>query len=98
MSEDVAARLRTLARDHREGRLNVSAYRKLRAPLLDSLAGEPAAQSATESGVITQPRAGNGERAAKPAFRAKQASPKRDVRPSAPKPAAPRPAPAPPST
>src|SRR6185369_6480906 len=37
MSQDVAARLAALAQDHREGRLTVSAYRSLRAPLLDML-------------------------------------------------------------
>jgi hypothetical protein len=34
---DVVARLQVLARDHREGRLSLEAYRKLRAPLLDTL-------------------------------------------------------------
>ena len=37
MSQDVAARLAALSQDHREGRLTVSAYRSLRAPLLDML-------------------------------------------------------------
>lgn len=37
MSADLAARLRALARDHHTGKLNLAVYRKLRAPLLDSL-------------------------------------------------------------
>lgn len=37
MSQDVAARLSALSQDHREGRLTTSAYRGLRAPLLDML-------------------------------------------------------------
>lgn len=37
MSADLAARLRALAQDHHAGKLNLEAYRKLRAPLLDSL-------------------------------------------------------------
>ena len=44
MSQDVAARLGALSQDHREGRLSLSAYRSLRAPLLDMLVTpEPAA-------------------------------------------------------
>lgn len=38
MSADLAARLRALARDHQTGKLSLAVYRKLRAPLLDSLA------------------------------------------------------------
>jgi hypothetical protein len=37
MSAYLADRLQALAGDHREGRLSLDAYRKLRAPLLDSL-------------------------------------------------------------
>ncbi|MEP7243450.1 MAG: SUMF1/EgtB/PvdO family nonheme iron enzyme [Gammaproteobacteria bacterium] len=37
MSQDLAERLGSLARDHREGRLSLRAYRDLRAPLLDLL-------------------------------------------------------------
>ena len=36
-SADKVARVQALARDHREGRLSLEAYRKLRAPLLDTL-------------------------------------------------------------
>jgi hypothetical protein len=36
-SADRVARLQLLARDHREGRLSLEAYRKLRASLLDTL-------------------------------------------------------------
>src|SRR4051812_45299726 len=43
MSHDVAARLAALSQDHREGRLTVSAYRSLRAPLLDRLVTAEAA-------------------------------------------------------
>jgi len=48
-SQRLVARLHTLARDHREGRLSLEAYRKLRAPLLDCLDSHHAAdfQSAT---------------------------------------------------
>lgn len=53
MSAEVAARLRSLAQDHHDGRLDLAAYRALRAPLLDSLApGGPMASAAE----ITQPR------------------------------------------
>ena len=55
MSADVAARLRMLAQDHHDGRLDLAAYRALRAPLLDSLVLNTAlVASAME---ITQPRA-----------------------------------------
>jgi len=54
MSADVAARLRMLAQDHHDGRLDLAAYRALRAPLLDSLVLNTAiVASAME---ITQPR------------------------------------------
>lgn len=53
MSADLAARLRALARDHHEGRLNLATYRKLRAPLLDSL--ELHASTIDEM-AVTQPR------------------------------------------
>jgi len=53
MSAEVAARLRTLAQDHHDGRLDLAAYRALRAPLLDSLASYTPALPAVE---ITQPR------------------------------------------
>lgn len=42
---DLVARLQVLARDHREGRLSLEAYRKLRAPLLDTLDSGYAADS-----------------------------------------------------
>ncbi|MBM0106711.1 formylglycine-generating enzyme family protein [Steroidobacter sp. S1-65] len=51
MSADLAARLRALARDHHEGRLNLPTYRKLRAPLLDSLQ-----LHAMDEMAVTQPR------------------------------------------
>ncbi len=54
MSADVAARLRTLAQDYQDGRLDLAAYRSLRAPLLDSLVSNAPAAPAME---ITQPRA-----------------------------------------
>jgi formylglycine-generating enzyme required for sulfatase activity len=54
MSADVAARLRTLAQDYQEGRIDLAAYRSLRAPLLDSLVSNAPAAQAME---ITQPRA-----------------------------------------
>ena len=41
MSADLAARLRQLAHDHHDGRLDIKAYRSLRAPLLDTLVGGP---------------------------------------------------------
>ena len=37
MSVDVAERLRSLAQDHHDGKLDLAAYRALRAPLLESL-------------------------------------------------------------
>src|SRR4051794_18929012 len=37
MSAEIADRLRTLAHEHHEGRLDLAAYRALRGPLLDSL-------------------------------------------------------------
>jgi formylglycine-generating enzyme required for sulfatase activity len=54
MSADVAARLRALTQDYHEGRLNLAAYRALRAPLLDSLVA--AVPSAADMD-ITRPRA-----------------------------------------
>lgn len=53
MSADVAARLRSLAQDHSAGKLSLDAYRKLRAPLLDSLS-LPGAGAVDEG--VTQPR------------------------------------------
>ena len=53
MSAEVAARLRSLAQDHHDGRLDLAAYRALRAPLLDSLARNGLMAAAAE---ITQPR------------------------------------------
>ncbi len=55
MSEDVAGRLRELARDHSEERLSLMAYRGLRAPLIDSLSAHRSAADDPE--VITRPRA-----------------------------------------
>ncbi len=52
MSADLAARLRSLAQDHQAGRLSLGTYRKLRAPLLDSLA----LHGAREGDEKTQPR------------------------------------------
>ncbi len=52
MGAEAADRLRALARDHAEGRLTLSAYRRLRAPVLDGLVGlavEPSPET-------TQPR------------------------------------------
>jgi len=53
MSVDVAERLRSLAQDHHDGKLDLAAYRALRAPLLDSLS----TTSAPRGPEITQPRA-----------------------------------------
>lgn len=52
MSVDVAERLRSLAQDHHDGKLDLAAYRALRAPLLDSLS----TTSAPRGPEITQPR------------------------------------------
>jgi len=54
MSADLAARLRTLAQDYQDGRLNLAAYRSLRAPLLDSLVLN--APRAVDAMAVTQPR------------------------------------------
>lgn len=50
MSTDIAERLRTLAHEHQEGRLDLTAYRALRGPLLDSLASgvTPTAMETTQ--------------------------------------------------
>lgn len=53
MSADLAARLRTLAQDHHAGKLNLETYRKLRAPLLDSLELHVHSTGEME---VTQPR------------------------------------------
>jgi formylglycine-generating enzyme required for sulfatase activity len=55
MSADVAARLRQLAHDHHDGRLDLAAYRSLRAPLLESLVLNDGVASAVLE--VTQPRA-----------------------------------------
>jgi hypothetical protein len=47
MSANVATRLRALARDHLEGKLSRDAYRKLRAPLIDTLDSSLDPQSST---------------------------------------------------
>jgi hypothetical protein len=47
MSTNVATRVRTLARDHQEGRLSRDAYRKLRAALIDALDSSVDLQSCT---------------------------------------------------
>lgn len=54
MSAEIAARLRQLAQDHHDGRLDTAAYRSLRSPLLDSLVSNVAVSTAME---VTQPRA-----------------------------------------
>ena len=54
MSNDLAARLRMLAQDHHEGRLTLPEYRKLRAPLLDSLELRPS--SPVDDDAVTRPR------------------------------------------
>jgi hypothetical protein len=41
MSEDIAARLRSLAREYSQGRLSLQAYRQVRGLLLDSLTSSP---------------------------------------------------------
>jgi hypothetical protein len=45
LSTAAGARLRVLARDHREGRLSLETYRKLRSPLLDGLGSGRATDS-----------------------------------------------------
>ncbi len=53
MSADLAARLRALAQDHHAGKLSLATYRKLRGPLLDSLALHACAM---DEMAVTQPR------------------------------------------
>ncbi len=53
MSAEIAARLRQLAQDHHDGRLDIAAYRSLRSPLLDSLVSNVTVSMALEA---TQPR------------------------------------------
>jgi formylglycine-generating enzyme required for sulfatase activity len=55
MSADVAAKLRLLAQDYQDGRLDLPAYRALRAPLLDSLVLNVYSVKAAME--VTQPRA-----------------------------------------
>jgi formylglycine-generating enzyme required for sulfatase activity len=55
MSADVAGRLRQLAHDHHDGRLDLAAYRALRAPLLESLVPNGGVVSPMLE--VTQPRA-----------------------------------------
>lgn len=52
MAPQVAERLSALARDHAEGRMSLEAYRRLRGPLLDGLAGI----TDESASVVTQPR------------------------------------------
>lgn len=54
MSADLAARLRALAQDYHDGRINLAAYRSLRAPLLDSLVMN--VPRSADPMAITQPR------------------------------------------
>jgi hypothetical protein len=49
MSKDVAARLDALTHDYREGRLSLTAYRNLRAPILDVLMSQPGVDGADQS-------------------------------------------------
>jgi hypothetical protein len=56
-SANVATRLRALARDHREGRLSRDAYRKLRAPLIDTLDSSMDLQSNTIPNLESRTRA-----------------------------------------
>jgi hypothetical protein len=56
MSTSVAARLRALARQHREGQLSRDAYRKLRAPLIDALDGSDALDSQSSTIPHLEPR------------------------------------------
>lgn len=61
MSEDVAGRLRSLAKEYSQGRLSLEVYRQVRAPLLDSLAARPQAavsQTPAPSAELRTPRAG----------------------------------------
>ncbi len=55
MSEDIAGRLRQLARDYSDGRLGLLDYRKLRAPLLDFLVVERGGVEFDEA-VTTRPQ------------------------------------------
>ena len=89
MSEDIGARIASLAQDYREGRLNRAAYRRLRAPLLDSLSTRQF--SSDEDSTVTQPR--DKVRAAIAAAAAAESSAgtttvTRPMPPSPPKPAA----------
>lgn len=54
MSSDLAARLRALAQDYGEGKLSLATYRKLRAPLIDSLELQGTIRSDDDE--ITRPR------------------------------------------
>ncbi len=61
MSADVAARLRQLAQDHHNGRLDITAYRALRAPLLDALVVSGVVSAPAVAALeVTQPRALSG--------------------------------------
>jgi formylglycine-generating enzyme required for sulfatase activity len=66
MSTDLATRLRLLAQDHHDGRLSLAEYRKLRAPLLDSLASQEL--TGVDDEAVTRPRmAGRSPPAVAPA-------------------------------
>jgi formylglycine-generating enzyme required for sulfatase activity len=54
MSTDLATRLRLLVQDHHDGRLSLAEYRKLRAPLLDSLASREL--TGVDDEAVTRPR------------------------------------------
>jgi hypothetical protein len=58
LSADPVARLRVLTQDHREGRLNLKAYRKLRGQLLDALDSGPPPdfQCTTDANLLAPPR------------------------------------------
>jgi formylglycine-generating enzyme required for sulfatase activity len=71
LSADLAARLRVLAQDYGEGKLSLATYRRLRAPLIDSL--ELHGRSSGDDDAITRPRA--VQRAAEPAAPAERETP-----------------------
>jgi formylglycine-generating enzyme required for sulfatase activity len=64
MSTDLATRLRLLAQDHHDGRLSLAEYRKLRAPLLDSLASQEL--TGVDDEAVTRPRVAGRQPAVAP--------------------------------
>jgi formylglycine-generating enzyme required for sulfatase activity len=65
MSTDLATRLRLLVQDHHDGRLSLAEYRKLRAPLLDSLGSLEL--TGVDDEAVTRPRMAGRSPAVAPA-------------------------------